>query len=120
MRDLLWQTALQRIEMLMVEEFFRQLNLTRYALKKFILMRTAAKSSDPLSNWLIAKLCYHRFTGHQILLPNSKILDCLGDSINYVFTKVPNYPNIIIGGDFIRLLHQAPGPGQTAQKLAVM
>jgi len=34
--------------------------------------------------------------------PNSstEILDHLGDSINQVFTKVSNHPNMVIGGDF--------------------
>ena len=34
--------------------------------------------------------------------PNSpkEILDCLGDSISEMFTKIPHHPNIIIGGDF--------------------
>ena len=31
---------------------------------------------------------------------SSEILDCLGDSISEVFTKIPHHPNIIIGGDF--------------------
>ena len=30
----------------------------------------------------------------------TEILDHLSDSINNVFTKVPNHPNIIMGGDF--------------------
>lgn len=52
--------------------------------------------------------------------PNSpiEILDQLGDSINQVFIKVSNHPNIIIGGDFnlgdIDWNHEVPNANNPA------
>ena len=60
--------------------------------EKLTLIMTSVKSSGPLTLYLSS---FYR-------PPNSssEILDCLGDSISEVFTKIPHHPNIIIGGDF--------------------
>jgi exonuclease III len=58
--------------------------------------------------------------------PNStpEILDCIQESINRVFTKSPNHPNVIIGGDFnlgdIDWTSEAPVPCNTNSNMTTI